>query len=130
VQSDDGGETWFRPDEGLQQHYLWCAAADPSITVISAELGPQQAHNPTQAFSTLYHLSPWQLLQDGLPMLEGTLASATAVNRAEVGVFYIANNRGVFRSTDAGRTWERLSIAGLVALQGNRPLTLVAISEA
>jgi hypothetical protein len=63
-------------------------------------------------------------------MLEGTQASATAVNRAEVGVFYIANNQGVFRSTDAGRTWERLSIAGLVALQGNRPLTLVAISEA
>lgn len=136
VQSDDGGETWYRPGEGLQHHYLWGAAADPaypSTIVISAAPGPQQAHNPTSALSALYRregLGPWQLLRDGLPTLQGTLASVIAVNRAEAGVFYVANNRGVFRSTDAGRTWEQLPIAWPVAFQGNRPHALVAVSEA
>ncbi|HEV2583267.1 MAG TPA: glycosyl hydrolase, partial [Ktedonobacteraceae bacterium] len=136
AQSDDGGETWYRPGEGLRHHYLWGAAADPadpSTIVISAAPGPQQAHNPTNALSALYRregLGQWQLLRDGLPAQQGTLASVIAVNRAEAGVFYVANNRGVYRSTDAGRTWEPLPIAWPAALQGNRPNALVAVSEA
>src|SRR5229473_7743060 len=52
VQSDDGGETWYRPGAGLQHHYLWGAAvdpADPSTIVISAAPGPPQAHIPMNA---------------------------------------------------------------------------------
>src|ERR1700753_537253 len=30
VQSNDGGETWYRPDDGLGYHYLWSVAADPA----------------------------------------------------------------------------------------------------
>src|SRR5206468_11542642 len=102
VQSDDGGETWYRSGDGLQHHYLWGAAADPAdplTIVISAAPGPQQAHNPMSALSALYRRSgkgSWQLLQDGLPSQQGTLASVIAVNRAEAGIFYVANNRGVF----------------------------------
>jgi hypothetical protein len=135
VQSDDGGETWYRPGEGLQHHYLWGAAvdpADPSIMVISAAPGPREAHDLTSALSVLYRRvgrGPWQLLQDGLPTPQGTLASVIAVNRAEAGVFYVANNRGIFRSTNAGQSWEQLPIAWSVALQGNRPHALVAVSE-
>jgi len=136
VQSDDAGETWYRPGEGLHHHYLWGAAADPAdplTIVISAALGPQQAHNPMSALSALYRRSgkgSWQLLQDGLPAQQGTLASVIAVNRAEAGIFYVANNRGVFRSTDAGRTWEQLSITWPASLQESRPQALVAASEA
>jgi hypothetical protein len=136
VQSDDGGETWYRSGEGLQHHYLWGAAADPAdplTIVISAAPGPQQAHNPMSASSALYRRSgkgSWQLLQDGLPAQQGTLASVIAVNRAEAGVFYVANNRGVFRSTDAGRTWEQLPITWPASLQESRPQALAAASEA
>ncbi len=85
------------------------------------------------ALSALYRRSgkgSWQLLQDGLPSQQGTLASVIAVNRAEAGIFYVANNRGVFRSTDAGRTWEQLPITWPASLQESRPQALVAASEA
>lgn len=133
VQSDDGGATWYRPDDGLQHHYLWGAAADPadpSTVVVSAAPGPQEAHNPASALSALYRRSgdgPWRLLVDGLPPQQGTLASIIAVNEAEAGVFYAANNRGVFRSTDAGRSWEQLSISWPESLRTSRPQALVVV---
>lgn len=131
VQSDDGGETWYRPDEGLQHHYLWSVAADPAdptTLVISASPGPQQAHGPAQALSALYRRSgagSWELLQDGLPEQQGTLASVLAVNEAEPHVFYAANNRGVFRSADAGRTWARLPLDWASAHESSRAQGMV-----
>lgn len=133
VQSDDGGETWYRPDEGLRHHYLWSVAADPAdpaTLVISAAPGPQEAHNPTQAFSTLYRRSgtgAWQLLEDGLPAHQGLLAPVIAVNSSEPHVFYCASNKGVFRSPDAGQTWQRLPISWPDALETKRPQALAVI---
>jgi len=40
----------------------------------------------------------------------GTLATVLAANPAEPHVFYAANNRGLFRSPDAGRSWERIAL--------------------
>ncbi len=118
AQSDDGGLSWSRPDEGLAYHYLWSVAADPAdpdTLLISAAFGPQQAHNPQAAEAVIYRRSggvssPWQLVQAGLPPAQGTLASVLAVHDAEPGVFYAANNRGVFRSPDSGLNWEALPI--------------------
>jgi hypothetical protein len=39
------------------------------------------------------------------------LASTLAANEAEPRVFYAANNLGVYRSPDAGRSWEQMEIA-------------------
>src|SRR3984893_8241403 len=100
VQSDDGGDTWDRPGEGLQYHYLWSVAADPAdpdTLIISAAPGPQQAHNPQQAESAIYRRSgsgPWQQVSNGLPAPRGLLASTLAANEAEPGVFYSGNNQG------------------------------------
>src|SRR4029077_10633813 len=60
VQSNDGGENWFRAANGLAHHYLWSIAADPAdpeTLVISAAPGPQQAHNPQVAESFIYRRS-------------------------------------------------------------------------
>ncbi len=136
VQSDDSGESWFRPDDGLQHHYLWSVAADPAdaeTLVISAAPGPQEAHNPAHALSALYRRSgggPWQLLQNGLPAHKGTLASVLATNAAEAGVFYAANNQGVFRSSDAGQRWEQLAIAWPDSKQHGRANGMVVTREA
>lgn len=135
VQSNDSGESWFRPDEGLQHHYLWSVAADPAnaeTVVISAAPGPQEAHNPAHALSALYRRSgdgPWQLLQDGLPAHKGMLASVIATNAAEAGVFYAASNQGVFRSADAGQSWEQLAIAWPDGKQHGRANGLVVTQE-
>ncbi|HEU5381735.1 MAG TPA: glycosyl hydrolase, partial [Ktedonobacteraceae bacterium] len=98
----------------------------------SAAPGPQEAHNPAHALSTLYRRSgdgPWQLLREGLPEPPGVLASVLATNKAEPHVFYAANNRGVFRSADAGLTWEQLAITWPASFTLKRPQALVATSE-
>jgi hypothetical protein len=116
VQSNDGGESWSRPDDGLSLHYLWSVAvdpADPDTLVVSAAPGPNQAHNPANAQSAIFRRAgagPFQLVSDGLPDQRGTMASVLTSNEAEQGVFYAANNHGVFRSQDSGITWEALPI--------------------
>jgi hypothetical protein len=52
----------------------------------------------------------WQEATDGLPAHGGSLGFQLAANEAEPGVFYAANNTGVYRSPDGGLTWERLDI--------------------
>jgi hypothetical protein len=135
VQSDDGGESWYRPDEGLTLHYLWSVAvdpADPETLVISAAPGPDQAHNLAHAESAIFRRSkggPFQRVTQGLPKQRGTLASVLAANEAEAGIFYAANNQGVFRSQDAGMTWEELSIPWPSGTRPGHVNALVAVSD-
>ena len=116
VQSEDAGVNWYRPDAGLDDHYLWSVAADPTdpdTLVISAAPGPREAHDPQSAESAIYRRSgrsPWQKVHEGLPSSGGMLASVVAANRFQPGVFYLANNIGVFRSATAGSTWDELPI--------------------
>jgi photosystem II stability/assembly factor-like uncharacterized protein len=135
VQSDNGGDTWFWPDDGLHHHYLWSVAvdpADPDTLVISAANGPQQAHNPASAASAVYrrsHNSPWQQVRAGLPEENGLLTCVLAVNPAEAGVFYAGSNKGVFRSTDAGMSWEALPIHWPENFQIGRVHALAIVEE-
>jgi photosystem II stability/assembly factor-like uncharacterized protein len=135
VESEDGGQTWYRPDEGLQHHYLWGVAADPAdpaTLVISAAHGPQQAHNPQSAESALYRRSgngPWQRVQDGFPEPRGLLTAVLATHEAEPGVFYAANNKGAFRSADAGSSWEALPIRWPQGMRIGRAHALAVVPE-
>jgi hypothetical protein len=135
VQSDDGGQTWYRPDAGLQHHYLWGVAADPAdpaTLVISAARGPQQAHNAQTAESALYRRSgesDWQQVRDGFPEPRGLLTSVLATHEAEPGVFYAANNKGVFRSADAGASWAALPIRWPQGARFGRAHALVVVPE-
>jgi photosystem II stability/assembly factor-like uncharacterized protein len=134
-ESEDAGQIWYRPGEGLEHHYLWSVAADPAnptTLVISAARGPDQAHNPQSAESVLYRRSddgPWQRVQDGYPEPRGLLIAVLATHEAEPGVFYAANNQGVFRSADAGSSWEALPISWPQGLRIGRPNALVVVPE-
>jgi photosystem II stability/assembly factor-like uncharacterized protein len=111
-ESRDGGDTWTRPDDGLEHHYLYGLAVDPGdpdTIVVSASDSPWRAHNPRAADSTVYRRAggePWRRAQDGLPEPEGTVRPLLAAHGAEPGVFYAVSNRGVFRSPDGGASWE------------------------
>ena len=135
VQSDDGGDTWYRPDEGLQYNYLWSVAVDPvdpDTLVVSAAPGPQQAHNPMSAESAIYRRSEgsrWQQIHAGLPQPRGLLTSVLASNEAEPHVFYAGNNKGIFRSADAGLTWQELSIPWPTGTQVGRVDALIIVLE-
>ena len=73
--------------------------------------GPFRAYDPPRAESAVYRKSrdgDWEEVRDGLPDGKGTTVSVL-VSTAP-GVFWAANNRGVYRSADGGRNWERLAI--------------------
>ena len=120
AESHDGGATWQRDDMGAlearRHHYLWGLAVDPgnSATVIlSGSPGPMAAHNDRSAEAALYrrtHGDAWQPLHDGLPDPQGTRAYVLVTHWAEPRVFYAATRRDLYRSADAGLSWEKLSV--------------------
>jgi hypothetical protein len=137
AESRDAGDTWERPGDGLQHHYLWGLAVDPGdpeTLIVSAAHSPNQAHNPTEAESVIYRRagsgSAWQRVVEGLPAERGTLATVLAANQAEPGVFYAANNHGLYRSADAGRSWQRLDVLDIPWPEGRdakRPASLTVV---
>ncbi len=116
-ESFDGAETWQRPDEGLQHQYLWSVAVDPAnpdTVVVSAASSPAAAHNSHAGTSSYMYRKQagetWQRVSEGLPEADGTVIPVLASNKNEPGVFYALNNKGLYRSPDAGLTWEQLSL--------------------
>ena len=116
AETRDAGATWETLVDGLDaNHYLWSVAVDagnPDTILASAAVGPIQAHRKGFAESYIIRRSEgqvWQRSEAGLPEPKGTIISSLAA--AEAGVFYAANNKGIFRSTDAGQSWQALPIA-------------------
>lgn len=114
--SNDGGNTWQHQSEGLRHHYGWSVAVDagdPSVLILSAARGPREAHDPGYADSALYRRSDdgqWEPIGAGLPETKGSLTSVLAADVTAPGVFFAASNNGIFRSGDAGASWEELPI--------------------
>lgn len=134
-ESPDAGASWERYAEGLAHHYLWGLAvdpADPDTVLVSAARGPYQAHSPDAAKSTIYRRQggePWRQVTDGLPRPEGMISSVLASNPDETGVFYAINNHGLYRSPDAGVSWQRLEIPWPERYLRHHPGALVVNAE-
>jgi photosystem II stability/assembly factor-like uncharacterized protein len=116
-ESFDGGESWSRLMDGLQHRYLVGVAvdpADPDTVVVSASAGPSVAYRPDKAEAYVYRKRVGELfalVMDGLPDARGTVASRLATHPDEPNVFYAANNHGLFRSQNGGKSWKRVAIA-------------------
>lgn len=121
AQSPDGGETWSYPQSGLDHRYVWSLAvpeADPGTVVVSAAGGSRTAHFPDAARSYVYRTAGadragdeprWHRAMDGLPDPERTVRPLLAA--AGGSALYALSNRGLFVSTDAGASWERVPAA-------------------
>ena len=116
-ESSDAADSWSSPEDGLQHRYLVGVAvdpADPDTVIVSATDGPGSAYSPRRAESYVYRKTGhkrWEQAMSGLPEAKGTTANRFATHAREPGVIYAANNRGVFRSDDAGRNWKALDLA-------------------
>ena len=85
--------------------------ADPDTVIVSATASPGSAYWPRSAEAYVYRktgLERWEQVMIGLPGSKGTTVSQFATNAGEPGVVYAANNHGLFRSDDAGRSWKAL----------------------
>src|SRR3989475_5927779 len=115
-ESENAGDEWARRVDGLRHRYMVGVAVDsgdPETVFVSAADGPWVAYSPRNAEAYVYRKAKrraWELAMEGLPAARGTTASHFATHPQEPGVIYAANNRGVFNSTDAGRTWKVLEI--------------------
>jgi len=87
--------------------------ADPDTVIVSATDGPGSAYWPQRAEAYVYRktgLKRWEPAS-GLPEAKGTTASRFATHAGEPGVIYAGNNRGLFRSDNAGRSWKPLDLS-------------------
>lgn len=115
-ESLDEGRTWASIESGLRHGYLFGLAvdpADPETVVVSAASGPGNAYTASTADSHIYvkrNGSDWASVRNGLPEPKGTTVSFLASLRNEPHVIYAANNRGIFRSPDAGASWQGLDV--------------------
>src|ERR1700746_3054437 len=115
-ESTDAGDSWRSPEDGLKHLYLVGVAVDPAepdTMVVSATDGPGSAYWPRRAEAYVYQktgLKRWEQAMSGLPEAKGTTAGRFATHAGEPGVIYAANNHGLFRSDDAGRSWQALDL--------------------
>lgn len=134
-ESTDGGESWTRPIDGLRHRYMVGVAVDPGdpeTVVVSAASSPWVAYTPRNAESFVYRKmmrGPFEPAMEGLPDSEGTTASRFATRPDEPGVVYAANNRGLYRSINAGRAWKELKVPWTKSALALGVTALVAFPE-
>jgi photosystem II stability/assembly factor-like uncharacterized protein len=117
-ESDDGGATWRSPSAGLEVGYLRSVAIDreqPDLVVISASSGPYSAYGAGRSDGRLYRRvsrERWERVRDGWPEPASTIAPLLTTG-AKAAELWAADERGVHRSDDGGKSWRR--VAGYAA---------------
>ncbi|MCU4974629.1 hypothetical protein OB955_18065 [Halobacteria archaeon AArc-m2/3/4] len=129
--SNDGGESFSHPQDGLEHTYCWSVVpdpADPDRILVSSASGASKAHTAETAASYVYRKDgdePWERLEErGLPMGDGVVR---AVFTTADGTVYGVNNRGLFRSSDFGDSWERADVEWDEGLETQTPRGLVVV---
>jgi photosystem II stability/assembly factor-like uncharacterized protein len=109
-ESDDAGATWRSPSAGLEVGYLRSVAIDPEqpeVVVVSASSGPYSAYVSGRSDGRLYRRltrERWERVRDGWPEPPTTIAPLLCAG-AEGGQLWAADERGVHRSDDGGKSW-------------------------
>jgi hypothetical protein len=116
AESTDAGASWRHPQTGLDHRYVWGLAvdpADPDRVYVSAASGAYRAHRVENADAHVYRRDgeDWvrfdgDALGRGIPTGEGVCRAVLAAPAP--GELLAATNRGLFRSTDAGASFEQL----------------------
>ncbi|ELZ03924.1 WD40/YVTN/BNR-like repeat-containing protein [Natrialba asiatica] len=122
AESDDGGEHWAHPQEGLGHRYCWSVVpnpADPDQVLVSSASGASTAHTASRAESYVYRKlgsgdgdggNEWVRLDDhDLPTGDGVVRTVFATTGDDDTVYGV-NNRGLFVTADFGDRWERVDI--------------------
>jgi hypothetical protein len=109
-ESDDAGATWRSPSAGLEVGYLRSVAIDPEqpeVIVVSASSGPHSAYVAGRSDGRLYRRvahERWERVRDGWPEPASTIAPLLCAG-ANAGELWAADERGVHRSDDGGKSW-------------------------
>jgi photosystem II stability/assembly factor-like uncharacterized protein len=113
-ESDDAGITWRSPRAGLDVGYLRSVAIDPGqpdVVVVSASSGPHTAYLAGRSDGRLYRRvsrERWERVRDGWPEPPGTIAPLLCAG-SRPGELWAADERGVHRSDDSGKSWRQVA---------------------
>jgi photosystem II stability/assembly factor-like uncharacterized protein len=114
--TEDGGDTWWTAEAGLDRTYCWsvvCDPTDPGALLVSAAHGARSAHTLETADSAVFRRGSgddeWTRCED-LPGPEGLLRAELATT-GDPGEAVAATNRGVYRTDDWGASWTPLTDA-------------------
>jgi photosystem II stability/assembly factor-like uncharacterized protein len=113
-ESEDGGQTWRSPSAGLDVQYLRSVTIDPGrphTVLVSASSGPHSAYVAGRSDGRLYRRvgeGDWERVRDGWPAAPSTVAPLLCAG-ATAGELWAADERGVHRSDDGGRSWRRVA---------------------
>jgi len=111
-ESDDAGATWRSPSAGLEVGYLRSVAIDPDqpeAVVVSASSGPHSAYVAGRSDGRLYRRltrERWERVREGWPEPASTIAPLLCAG-LKGGELWAADERGVHRSDDGGKSWRR-----------------------
>lgn len=114
-ESHDAGTSWGRPREGLEVGYLRSVAVDPGdpdVVVVSASSGARTAYVAGRSDGRMYRRSGtgrWERVTVGWPDPPRTIAPLVRPGGA-AGELWAADERGLHRSRDGGRRWERVVV--------------------
>jgi hypothetical protein len=116
--SRDAGATWMQPRNGLDRHYGWAVAADPThpeVWYASVAPGPRKAHSQHNAQASIVRSiggAGWQTLGGGLPQPQSAVPYALLTDPGAPGQVYAGLANGeVWHSTTHGDTWRRLNVS-------------------
>jgi len=113
-ESDDGGDTWRSPEQGLDVRYLRSVSIDPGrndVVIVSASTGPRSAYVAGVSDGRLYRREKngtWEQVKNGWPDPPSTIAPLLAAGVA-VEELWAADERGVHRSDDGGVSWRTVA---------------------
>jgi ligand-binding sensor domain-containing protein len=110
-ESDDAGATWRSPSAGLEVGYLRSVTMDPGqtdVVVVSAASGPYSAYVARRSDGCIAAslASPGSASANDWPERPSTIAPLLCAG-AIPGELWAADERGVHRSDDSGRSWRR-----------------------
>jgi photosystem II stability/assembly factor-like uncharacterized protein len=115
--SRDAGNTWTQSRQGLDRHYGWAAAADPTrpeVMYASVSPGPMKAHSTDNAQAYIFRSiggSKWEKLGGGLPQPLNHMPYALLTDPNEPGHLYAGLSSGdVWHTTDYGDHWQQLPV--------------------
>lgn len=113
-ESEDGGRTWRSPEAGLEVGYLRSVAVDPgdpAVVLVSAASRAHSAYQAGRSDGRLHRRETggrWEGVTDGWPEEPETIAPLLVSGR-EPGGLWAADERGVHRSEDGGRSWSQVA---------------------
>lgn len=113
-ESSDGGRTWTSPRTGLEVGYLRSVAvcpADPGTVVVSAATHAHAAYVEGRSDGRLFRRvgsGAWERVREGWPDPPDTIAPLLVADPVDQ-TLLAADERGVHRSTNGGRSWSKVA---------------------